>query len=283
MRMRTTRTARGMCGSVAGLTAALALVVMGAPEAMAGGPTSVLVVSPESGQSTALYVSDKAYGELERSLGETAVIGEGRRERPPGLNMGDGSRQINVTWMVHDVRPWRVDRAYPVAAGSEVGKNGKEDKDGKDGKDTAVVWIHTTTDMESMTGTWHKAKDPARLTALFKKLGVMGAPTDKGNQAIAPGADPAPPPKSALDTDTGSGSGSGSEAKPEQAAAASGPSDGAPGDGGAGWWWAIPGAAAGAVGALLLRGPLVERRRLLALLRGRRPHEDGPRQELRDV
>lgn len=276
MRMRTTRTARGMCGSMAGLTAALALVVMGAPEAMAGGPTSVLVVSPESGRSTALYVSDKAYGELQRSLGNIADIAdieEGRRERPPGLNMGDGSRQINVTWMVHDVRPWRVDRAYPVASGSEVGKGGK------DGKDTAAVWIHTTTDVESMTGTWHKAKDPARLTALFKKLGVMGAPTDKGNQAIAPGADPAPPPKSALDTDSDSGS----EAKPEQAAAASGRTDGAPGDGGAGWWWAIPGAAVGAVGALLLRGPLVERRRVLASLRGRRPHEDGPRQELRDV
>lgn len=252
-----------MCGSVAGLAAGLALVVMGAPEAMAGGPTSVLVVSPESGQSTALYVSDKEYGELERCLGD---IGEGSRQRPPGLDMGDGSRQINVTWMVHDVRPWRVDRAYPVASGS---KDGVDDVDGKDGKDTAAVWIHTTTDVESMTGAWHKARDPARLTALFKKLGVMGAPTDKGNQAISPGVDSAPPPASA------------SNAKPEQAASAR--TDGAPGDGGAGWWWAIPGAAAGAVGALLLRGPLVERRSFLAPVRGRRPHEDGPRQELRDV
>lgn len=267
-----------MCGSVAGLAAALALVVMGAPEAMAGGPTSVLVVSPESGQSTALYVSDKAYVELERCLGDIGDIGDigdvggkggGRRERPPGLDMGDGSRQINVTWMVHDVRPWRVDRAYPVASGS------KDGKDGKTGKDAAAVWIHTTTDVESMTGAWHKAKDPARLTALFKKLGVMGAPTGKGNQGIAPEADSAPPPTSASTSD------SASEAEPEQAA--SGRTDGVPGDGGAGWWWAIPGAAAGAVGALLLRGPLVERRRVLASLRGRRPHEDGPRQELRDV
>lgn len=267
---RTTRTAKGMCGSVAGLAAALALVVMGAPEAMAGGPTSVLVVSPESGQSTALYVSDKAYGELERGLGDIGDVGGkggGRRERPPGLDMGDGSRQINVTWMVHDVRPWRVDRAYPVASGS------KDGKDGKTGKDAAAVWIHTTTDVESMTGAWHKAKDPARLTALFKKLGVMGAPTGKGNQGIAPEADSAPPPTSASTSD--------SDSEAEQAA--SGRTDGVPGDGGAGWWWAIPGAAAGAVGALLLRGPLVERRRVLASLRGRRPHEDGPRQELRDV
>ncbi|MFC8130096.1 hypothetical protein [Streptomyces sp. NPDC057302] len=264
MRVRMgTRTARGLRGSAAGLAAALALVVIGAPEAVAGGPTSVLVVSPESGQSTALYVSDKEYGELERCLGAIGDLGsggEGRREQPPGLSMGDGSRQINVTWMVHDVEPWRVDRAYPVASGS---------KSGKDGKDAKAVWIHTTTDVESMTGTWHKAKDPARLTALFKKLGVMGAPADGGNQAIPPGADSAPPPTSA------------SKAGPEGAAGAR--ADGTPGDGGTDWWWAMAGAGAGAAGALLLRGPFTRRRALLSSLRGRRPHEDGPRQELRDV
>ncbi|MGW6056361.1 hypothetical protein [Streptomyces sp. NPDC055189] len=242
---------------MAGLAAALALVVMGAPRAVAGGPTSVLVVSPESGQSTALYVSDKEYGELERCLGE---VGEGRREQPPGLSMSGDSRQINVTWMVHDVMPWRVDRAYPVVSGS------------KDGEKAKTVWIHTTTDVESMTGAWHKAKDPARLTALFKKLGVMGAPSDDGNQAIAPDSDGAgsTPPSASTPT-------AGSEQ------AASGRTDGTPGDGGTDWWWAIPGAAAGAAGVLLLRGPLAERRPFLASLRGRRPHEDGPRQELRDL
>ncbi|WP_371527644.1 hypothetical protein OG302_17410 [Streptomyces sp. NBC_01283] len=254
MRMRT---ARGMCGSVAGVAAALALVVMGAPQAVADGPTSVLVVSPESGQSTALYVNDKEYGELERGLGRTGDMAEGRREQPPGLTMSDESRQINVTWMLHDVRPWRVDRAYPVASGA------------KDGKETKAVWIHTTTDVESMTGSWHKAKDPARLTALFKRLGVMGAPSDKGNQAIPPRADLVPSPTPASQAGDGQ--------------AASGRANGIPGDGGTDWWWVIPGVAAGAAGALLLRGPLAERRPLLASLRGRRLHEDGPRQELRDL
>ncbi|MEU3740763.1 hypothetical protein AB0E78_27335 [Streptomyces sp. NPDC032198] len=257
------RTARGMCGSVAGVAAALALVVMGAPQAVAGGPTSVLVVSPESGQSTALYVSDKEYGELERGLGRAGDLAGGRRQQPPGLNMSDESRQINVTWMLHDVRPWRVDRAYPVASVS------KGSEDGKGGEGAAVVWIHTTTDVESMTGSWHKAKDPARLTALFKKLGVMGAPSDKGNQAIPPRADLVPSPTSASQAGDGQ--------------AASGRADGIRGDGGTDWWWVIPGVAAGAAGALLLRGPLTERRPLLASLRGRRPHEEGPRQELRDL
>ncbi|UQT56769.1 hypothetical protein M4V62_17615 [Streptomyces durmitorensis] len=255
MRMRT---ARGMCGSVAGLAAALALGVMGAPQAVAGGPTSVLVVSPESGQSTALYVSEKEYGELERCLGTIGDIGKGRREQPPGLDMGDGSRQINVTWMVHDVQPWRVDRAYPVASGS------------KDGKGAKAVWIHTTTDVDSMTGTWHKAEDPARLTALFKKLGVMGASADGGNQAIPPRTDADPPPTTAPEA-----------AGPGQAATAR--ADDASGDSGTDWWWAAGGVAAGAAGALLLRGPLTKRRSFLVSLRGRRSHEDGPRQELRDV
>ncbi|MGW6025924.1 hypothetical protein [Streptomyces sp. NPDC055099] len=273
MRMRM-RTARAVCGSVAGVAASLALVVAGAPQAVAGGSTSVLVVAPASGESAALYISDREYEELEAGLGYLgADMGKGQREQPPGLAMGDGSRQINVTWMVHDVQPWRVDRAYPVAAGAKDDGDGKDTKDGRGGrggKGADVVWIHTTTDVGSMKGVWHKAKDPARLTALFDKLGVLGPPTDRGNRAIGPGSDSTPPPTSASETGAGQ-------------AAASGGTDVTPGDGGTDWWWAIPGAAAGAAGALLLRGPLAGRRPLLASLRGRRPHEGGPRQELRDL
>lgn len=262
------RTARGMCGSVAGVAATLALVV-GAPQAVAGGSTSVLMVSPESGQSASLYISDKEYDELEAGLGYLGGgVGKGQHEQPPGLVMGDGTRQINVTWMLHDVRPWRVDRAYPMATDSEDTRDGKGGKGGKGGKDVDTVWIHTTTDVASMKGVWHKAKEPARLTALFKKLGVLGPPTDKGSHAIPPEADSTRPPTSASETGAAQ-------------AAASGGADVAPGDDGTDWWWAIPGAAAGAAGVLLLRGPLAGRRPLLASLRGRRAQEDGPRQELR--
>ncbi|MGW7067764.1 hypothetical protein ACWGII_18020 [Streptomyces sp. NPDC054855] len=262
-------TARAVCGSVAGCAAALALAVAGAPQAVAGGSTSVLVVAPESGQSTALHWSAGEYAELESALGHLGSdsgtdLGKGRRAQPPGLAMGDGRRQVTVTWMVHDVRPWRVDRAYPVASETGDGKGGGDGEGGKGGTNTDVLWIHTTTDVASMKGVWHKAKDPLRLTALFEKLGVLGPAKAEGGHAAPPEADSAPP------------SASGSEA-------ASGRGDGAPGDGGTGWWWAIPGAAAGAVGALLLREPFAGRRPLLASLRGRRPHEDGPRQELRGL
>ncbi|MFI6091613.1 hypothetical protein [Streptomyces sp. NPDC051218] len=263
------RTTRAMWGSAAGAVAALALVVMGAPQAAAGGSTSVLVVSPESGQSTALYMSDEEYGDLERGLGVIGDMGKGRSEEPPGLSMDDPTRQINVTWMLHDVQPWRVDRAYPVAPG----KDGEEGKEGKEDRGAAVVWIHTTTDVESMTGTWHKAKDPTRLTALFKKLGVLGATADRGRHAIPPRPESTPPQESTAASGPRAGSGQ----------AAGDRSHAAPGDDSTDWWWAIPGGAAGAAGVLLLRGPLAERRSLLASPRGRRAHENGPRQELRDV
>ncbi|MEV8017640.1 hypothetical protein AB0O76_15130 [Streptomyces sp. NPDC086554] len=112
------------------------------------------------------------------------------------------------------------------------------------------------------------AQDPARLTKLFEKLGVMGPEVDDGRRPIPP--TPASPPTSAA----------GSEARAGQASESAG---GASGDGGMDWWWAIPGVAVGAAGALLLRGPLAERLAPLASLRARRPHEEGPRQELRDV
>ncbi|MWA13109.1 hypothetical protein E5671_28740 [Streptomyces sp. BA2] len=233
----------------------MALVVLGAPQAVAGGPTSVLVVSPISGESAALTIEDGDYRRLEQGLGEIRAE-RGSRERPPGLDIGQDSRQLNVTWMVHDVKPWRVDRVYPVTPDA--------------GKDTADVWVHTSTELDSMKGYWHQAKDPARLTKLFDKLGVMGPEEDGGRQGIAPA------PASGR-TDGASGDGASGDG-------ASG--DGASGRGGTDWWWAIPGAAAGAAGVLLLRGPIAERRPLLPLLaslRGRRPHEDGPRQELRDL
>ncbi|MCX4669400.1 hypothetical protein OG453_22430 [Streptomyces sp. NBC_01381] len=249
------RTVRGVCGSAMGLAAALALVALGAPQAVAGGPTSVLVVSPISGESAALTVDDKDYRRLEQGLGEIRAD-RGSRERPPGLGIGQESRQLNVTWMAHDVRPWRVDRVYPVAPDA--------------GKATADVWVHTSTDLESMKGYWHKAPEPARLTKLFEKLGVMGPEAEDGRQAIPP--TPASPPSAAADSEAEAGAGQASE-----------PTRGTPGDRGAGWWWAIPGVAVGAAGALLLRGSLAKRRSPLALLRARRPHEEGPRQELRDV
>jgi hypothetical protein len=115
------RRVRELATGISGLVVALGLVLLGAPTSTAGGPTSVLVVSPESVESAALHYPDEEYGKLERLLGKP---GRDTREEPPELGVGSG-RQINVTWMAHDVSPRRVDRVYPGSPGSKE------------------VWIHT--------------------------------------------------------------------------------------------------------------------------------------------
>lgn len=212
---RSARGWKGRCRELAAglgaLAAALALALWGAPAASAGGPTSVLVVSPESGETASLYCSDEEYGELERLLGPR---GAGIRTKPPEANLL-AARQINVTWMAHDVSPWRLDQVFPLADGDEV-------------------WIHSAENLPEVNGRWHRTKNPAQLRALLKDLGVMGKVSGKGH-AIFPR--PAQEP--------------GSDAGAVEAEASAVASSAA--DDGTDWWWALPGLAAGVVLTLVLR------------------------------
>lgn len=239
------RRIRELVAALGALAMAVAVVLLSAPTATAGGPTSVLVVSPESEESAALYYSDKEYGELQSLLGES---GRGTPEEPPGLGVGSG-RQINVTWLVHDVSPWRVDRVYPDTAGG------------------GDVWIHTATDVpKSMNGYWHKVGQPDEVRTLFKKLGVLGESAGEGSGAV----DYPAPWQMTEDA-------SAAPAEQSRTTAAATTGDGTD------WWWAIPGAAAGAVLALLLRPLLPEVARRLSPARRREEREPGPRQELIDL
>ncbi|WP_326754374.1 hypothetical protein OIE73_23995 [Streptomyces hirsutus] len=239
------------------MAAVLALTVWGASPASAGGPTSVLLVSPESEETASLYAADDEYGELEKLLGP---VGTGMRERPPE-SIPASSRLLNVTWLVHDVTPWRVDRVLFADAGDE-------DKD---------VWVHTSVDFsESPNGLWHRAEQPAELRGLLKELGVLGRTSDAGSVRSS-GIYPAPWEKE----EAGSGGSGATDAGPEQdVGAVRADGAGASAVDGAGWWWAIPGAVAGAVLALavvMVLRPYATR----WPLRGRR-REPGPRQELLD-
>ncbi|MFI9600461.1 hypothetical protein ACIHCX_11355 [Streptomyces sp. NPDC052043] len=242
---------RELTALLGALTMMLAVMVWGASSATAGGPTSVLVTSPQSGQAHALYYSEKEYGQLEKLLGPA---GSGSRDLPPEADLVH-ARQLNVTWLVHDISPWRFDRVFPMTRGN-------------------AVWIHTAANVpESMNGYWHRAERPARLRALLAKLGVMGkaSPSDQGYAGIfpAPWQDETAAPDTAAPQ-------TGPDAEGTQTVRVSVPSAE---DGGTDWWWAIPGAAAGAVLALVLRR-FVPR---LPLDRLRRERDPGPRQELRDV
>ncbi|NUO45660.1 MAG: hypothetical protein HOV82_26945 [Streptomyces sp.] len=202
----------------------------------------MLIVSPESAETASLYYSDRDYSVLERLLG---APGTGTADKPPEADLIVGP-QLNVTWMVHDVSPWRVDRVYPA-------------------KDSEAVWIHTAANLDaSANGTWHRARQPAVLRDLLKNLGVMGKATD-GDSAVE-----YPPP---WDTD-GMAAEASQRPDPTLAAGPAQPSGSGAG-GGTDWWWALPGIAAGVGGTLLIR-------RAAARQKAGPPREE-PRQELIDL
>ncbi|MEU3303212.1 hypothetical protein ABZ729_25885 [Streptomyces sp. NPDC006678] len=224
-----------------GLTLGAALFL--APGAVAGGPTSVLIVSPESGEATALYASAPEYGQLSSLLRAGST---GGKDRPPGLDSVTGVRQINVTWMAHDISPWRLDRVYPS-------------------DDARTVWVHSAAGLpESYDGVWHKAAKPAELTRLLTSLGVMG---EKSTELGGPGM---PPHSSWQD--------GGTATPPPAASAGSTESTGS-----TDWWWAIPGLAVGLALGLALR-PLAARlvAHPLSGPRGRE-RDEGPRRQLLDL
>ena len=86
------------------------VLVMLAPPgpAYAGGPTSVLLSVPGEGRTASLYYTDDAYEELADLVGAYdgtgTVDGSGRSHET-----GTG---VTLTWLIHDVTPWRVDRVY---------------------------------------------------------------------------------------------------------------------------------------------------------------------------
>ncbi|WP_225877377.1 hypothetical protein [Streptomyces resistomycificus] len=232
---------------------ALALLMAGASPASAGGPTSVLLVSPRSTETASLYHSDRQYEELTQLLG---APDKGVVDRPPEADLAE-SRQINVTWMVHDVTPWRRDRVFMADEGREA-------------------WIHTAANEPALpAGVWHRAGHPDRLHGLLEELGLMGRASPDGSSGIAYPAPWQAEEDAAAGTAAGAtgSAGTAGQTGPETAAspsAMSGAKDRI------GWWWALPGAAAGAGLALILR-PFTSRR---PPHRSRRVEE--PRQELLD-
>jgi hypothetical protein len=121
-----------------------------------------------------------------------------------------------------------------------------------------------------MNGYWHRAEHPAQLRTLLGRLGVMGKTTADGYAGIFPAPWQSQEPSAT--------------AAPGPAADTTVARAATPGtDHGinwrAGWWWTLPGVAAGAVLVLVLR-PFASR---VPVDRWRRARESEPRQELRDL
>lgn len=140
---------------LAAVVLALGAVLFASAPASAGGPTSVLLVSPSTGRAEALHAMNEAYTTLMTQLAVEPVPAEG-----PGFEPGIGGDQVVVTWMVHDIQPWRVDRIT-------------FDDDG------LPEWINTVNSMGAQLayedeGTWHRPADAQALADLLVDLGLVG-------------------------------------------------------------------------------------------------------------
>jgi hypothetical protein len=83
--------------------------------AAAGGPTSVLLVHSDTHKAASLYYTDADYALLSELVGGISGAGAGTVDSS-GMGQEFGSA-VTLTWLVHDVSVWRVDRVYLDAEG----------------------------------------------------------------------------------------------------------------------------------------------------------------------
>jgi hypothetical protein len=133
-----------------------------AGSAYAGGPTSVLLVNTDRARAHALYLTDASYDRLAAAVGDA----DGAGIPPPGVAEGVKD-QVKLTWLIHDVTVWRLDRVVLTR---------------NDG-----IWIETALKLpeDDNIGRWHRAHDDHALTALLSAAGLLG------KQAQPPGDSPA--------------------------------------------------------------------------------------------
>ncbi len=135
---------------------ALAPLALVAP-AQAGGPTSVMISVPGTGRTASLYYTDGEYEELAELVG---VLATGTPTETDVPTSGD-AQVVTLTWLIHDVTPWRVDQVQVDHTGD--------------------VWISTHLadltadqggDIRESPVTWHRPDRPRRLLGLLHELGV---------------------------------------------------------------------------------------------------------------
>jgi hypothetical protein len=125
-----------------------------APPASAGGPTSALLSIPGQGRTASLYYTDAEYEELAELVGVSGGAGAVDRS---GRSHESGTA-VNVTWLIHDVTPWRVDRIYLSGDGAPWVATQQSMGDTGELWDSPVVWTQPT--------------DGEALVALLESLGL---------------------------------------------------------------------------------------------------------------
>ena len=150
------------------LTALLLSPVLAGPAA-AGGPTSVLLVVPGEGRTASLYTGQADYETLGGLVG--AFGGNEAGTGAEGDDHATGS-EVTVTWLIHDVSIWRVDRIYPDSPGGP--------------------WIASQTsfsgDIWSSPVQWHTTSQGDALVGLLTRLGLLGGAAAAQPADVAPSA-----------------------------------------------------------------------------------------------
>jgi hypothetical protein len=159
--------------------AATVMVLVAPLPASAGGPTSVILVSPGRQATASLYTTDEAYTRLNDLLVSNPVADPAA----PDLTGGPGSDAINVTWLVHDVSIWRVDRIFTDAAdGPWIETNMMDFQKGGSALDAPGVRHRSTNGKELIT-----------LLSALRLLGESPSSAFAGAKAPVPAASaPAP-------------------------------------------------------------------------------------------
>jgi hypothetical protein len=135
---------------------------------------------PGSGATASLYYTDADYDRLAALIGVDGV-GENGGAGAAGDRSGAGHENgsgVTVTWLIHDVMPWRVDRIYLSGPGAPwIASQVSTDGD--------VTWNSPVS--------WHQPSSGPELVALLDKLGVgkaarASADVDDVPMAAAPKA-----------------------------------------------------------------------------------------------
>lgn len=158
--------------ALAVLTIILTSLIVAGPAA-AGGPTSVLLVAPETGRTASLYTGQTDYEALAGYVGAFAPP-LGRAATPaPSQTEQDFGPSVTLTWLIHDIQVWRVDRVY-VGAGGVV-RIATQSADGG-----SVISLDNPP-------SWHTAARGKELAALLDRLGVGSGSRAGKRDAVAPG------------------------------------------------------------------------------------------------
>ena len=185
--------------------------------AAAGGPTSALLSVPGEGKTTSLYYTDPEYDTLAGLVGYDTAAGTGQVDPSgqvdrTGLDHANGPG-VTVTWLIHDVTPWRVDHIYP---------------DGNGAPWIATQIVHDGRPTWDSPVVWHQPESGAELMALLDDLGMGEAAREADGFSGVAGAAVPPSAETAAD-----------EPAPAESS------------GIAGIWWAIGGVIAGALATLV--------------------------------